>query len=173
MSKTGHQSSRSVSSKLEVPLSLGTKQPALVRVGIRCRAKPADVATFLNRGRRAFQAIAPNGVCCEDPQLRASKEATPRLNGRRDSEHSHCSAAAKSSGTERARISGRIAACLKPSHVIGVAAINLSLDRDIIRDPDVRSETGFVKVTPASSIPKHSSARKNRVWEAFPLPKTG
>jgi hypothetical protein len=97
-----YQSSRTVSPKLEVPLSLGTKQPALVGVGIRCRAKPADVATFLNRGRGAFQAVAPNGECCEDPQLRTSKEATLRLNGRRDSEHSHRSAAAKSSGTERA-----------------------------------------------------------------------
>jgi hypothetical protein len=111
-------------------------------VGIRCRTKPADVATFLNRGRGAFQAIAPNGECCEDPQLRTSKEAAPRLNGRRDSEHSHRSAAAKSSGTERARINGRIAVRLKPAHVIDVAAINLSLDRDIIRDPDVRSFAG-------------------------------
>jgi hypothetical protein len=34
---------------LEVPLNLGTKQPAIVRLGIGCWTESAGIATFLDR----------------------------------------------------------------------------------------------------------------------------
>ena len=113
----------------EVPLNLGTKQPALVgfAVGIRRRSPSASIATFLNRRGGAFQRVTPDRIGRKHAQLRTGIIAAFRLDRRSDGEYCEISAAAKSRGAEGSRIrngktigptKGRITVRLKATDVI-------------------------------------------------------
>src|ERR1700747_3775895 len=85
---------------LKVPFNLGTKQPAIVRLGIGCRTEPAGIGTFLNRSGRALQRVAPYRVGGEDSQLRTGEKSTLRFDRRSDGKDAHVSAAAESGRTK-------------------------------------------------------------------------
>ncbi len=173
--------SRSRGISLEIPLNLGTNQPALVGVGvgIRGRSKSAGVATFLNRSGSAFPRIAPNRVCREYAKLRTGIIAALWLDRWSDREYAHLSAAAQSSGIEGAWMHILIGVHLPTPDIICPDTVDLGLDCYIIRKPDDRPRTNLVHITRGRSVLEDEIGRSSvclermeRVYESFFLTKT-
>src|ERR1700719_2715835 len=165
---------RRVSFTLEIPLHLGAKQPAIVRLGIGRRTESAGIAAFLDRSGRAFQRVAPDCVGGEDSQLRAGEKSTLRFDRWSDCKDAHVSAAAESSRIKGAWINSQIIVRLKTTNVIDIAVESLALDCNIVRDPDNRSDTSFQYVTRRRSVLDDEIGRysvrlewKARVYETF------
>jgi hypothetical protein len=121
-------------------------------VGIRRRSKSTEIVPFLNRGGRNLQTVTPERVSRKDAQFGTTEISALGLDGWSDSEYSHISAAAESRGTERAWINRRIGVRLVAADVIHVTPPSLTLDRDIIRDPEVRRNTEHVQIARTSRI---------------------
>jgi hypothetical protein len=170
---------RRVSFTLEIPLHLGAKQPAIVRLGIGRRTESAGIGTFLDRSGRSLQRVAPDRVGGEDSQLRTGEKSTLRFDRWSDGKDAHVSATAESSRTKGAWINSGITVRLKTTNVIDIAVVSLALDCNVVRDPDNRSDTGFVYVTRGRSVLDDEigcysvrSGWKDRVSETFLQPET-
>ena len=119
---------------LKEPLNLGTKQPAVVGLGtgVWCSRYSAGVGTFPDGRGSAAERVGPDRVGRENTQFR-SREISPLwLDRGRDSEHSHRSAPA---------VSG---CSLETADVVLITSEGLTLDGDVVGDPIVRSDAGFV-----------------------------
>jgi len=114
---------------LKPDFQLSSKQPALVGVAVVRRIRQiaaARVATFTSWSDGPFQRTAPDRVSGENPNFRSGKITTLGLQRRGDGKN-----------TKFSRIAERVRAGIA-AHVVDVVETCLSLDREVVGDPDNR-----------------------------------